>query len=80
MWESTPIGTIVNCKGGYQTLESGGGGGVGVYVFGFFCVSFLIVCFVSYFMFSITVLPHSPGVVYYHLLFPNNLSNWLLVL
>ena len=29
---------------------------------------FLIVCFTSYFMFSIAVLPHSPGVVYYHLL------------
>ena len=31
----------------------------------FFCV-FFIVCFTSYFMFSIAVLPHSPGVVYYH--------------
>ena len=30
---------------------------------------FSIVCFTSYFMFSIAVLPHSPGVVYYHLLF-----------
>ena len=30
--------------------------------------SFLIVCFTSYFVFSIAVLPHSPGVVYYHLL------------
>ena len=29
---------------------------------------FLIVCFTSYFMFCIAVLPHSPGVVYYHLL------------
>ena len=29
---------------------------------------FYIVCFTSYFMFSIAVLPHSPGVVYYHLL------------
>ena len=29
---------------------------------------FLIVCYTSYFMFSIAVLPHSPGVVYYHLL------------
>ena len=29
----------------------------------FFCV-FLIVCFTSYFMFSIAVLPHSPGVVF----------------
>ena len=29
---------------------------------------FLIVCFTSYFMFSVAVLPHSPGVVYYHLL------------
>ena len=28
----------------------------------------LIVCFTSYFLFSIAVLPHSPGVVYYHLL------------
>ena len=25
-----------------------------------------IVCFTSYFVFSIAVLPHSPGVVYYH--------------
>ena len=32
----------------------------------FFC--FLIVCFTSYFVFSIAVLPHSPWVVYYHLL------------
>ena len=29
---------------------------------------FLIVCFTSYFVFSIAVLPHSPGVVYSHLL------------
>ena len=29
---------------------------------------FLIVCFTSYLVFSIAVLPHSPGVVYYHLL------------
>ena len=29
---------------------------------------FLIVCFTSYFVFSIAVLPHSAGVVYYHLL------------
>ena len=29
---------------------------------------FLVVCFTSYFLFSIAVLPHSPGVVYYHLL------------
>ena len=28
----------------------------------------LIICFTSYFVFSIAVLPHSPGVVYYHLL------------
>ena len=28
----------------------------------------LIVCFTSYFVFIIAVLPHSPGVVYYHLL------------
>ena len=33
----------------------------------FFCC-FLIVCFTSYFMFSIAVLPHGPGIVYYHLL------------
>ena len=33
----------------------------------FFCV-FLIIYFTSYFLFSITVLPHSTGVVYYHLL------------
>ena len=30
--------------------------------------AFLTVCFTSYFVFSIAVLPHSPGVVYYHLL------------
>ena len=29
---------------------------------------FLIVCFTSYFVFNIAVLPHSPGVVYHHLL------------
>ena len=29
---------------------------------------FLIVCFTCYFVFRIAVLPHSPGVVYYHLL------------
>ena len=29
---------------------------------------FSIVCFTSYFVFCIAVLPHSPGVVYYHLL------------
>ena len=29
---------------------------------------FLIVCFTSYYVLSIAVLPHSPGVVYYHLL------------
>ena len=28
----------------------------------------LIVCFTNYFVFSIAVHPHSPGVVYYHLL------------
>ena len=28
----------------------------------------LIVCFTSYLVFSIAVFPHSPGVVYYHLL------------
>ena len=32
-----------------------------------FCFS-LIVCFTSYFVFSVAVLPRSPGVVYYHLL------------
>ena len=41
--------------------EAGGG------YFSFFFF-FLIVCFTSYFVFSIAVLPHSPGVVYYHLL------------
>ena len=31
--------------------------------------SFIVcVCFTSYFVFSIAVLQHSPGVVYYHLL------------
>ena len=34
----------------------------------FFLQFFFIVCFTSYFVFSIAVLPHSPGVVYYHLL------------
>ena len=29
---------------------------------------FLIVCFTRYLVFRIAVLPHSPGVVYYHLL------------
>ena len=33
-----------------------------------FILFFLIVCLTSYFVFSIAVLPHSPGVVYYHLL------------
>ena len=36
-------------------------------VYMFFGV-FLIVCFTSYFVFSRAVLPHSPVVVYYHLL------------
>ena len=31
-------------------------------------VSFLLVCFTSFFVFRIADLPHSPGVVYYHLL------------
>ena len=31
-----------------------------------FFFSFLIVCFTSYFVFRMAVLPHSPGVVYYH--------------
>ena len=34
----------------------------------FFLFVFLIVCFTSYFVYCIAVLPHSPGVVYYHLL------------
>ena len=34
----------------------------------FVCCFFSIVCFTSYFVFSIAVLPHSPGVVYYHLI------------
>ena len=33
-----------------------------------FILFFLIVCFTSYFVFNIAVLPHSPGVVYHHLL------------
>ena len=37
-----------------------------VYIYFFFF--FLIVCFTSYFMFCIEVLPHCPGVVNYHLL------------
>ena len=36
--------------------------------FFFLIYFFLLVCFTSYFVFSIAVLPHSPGVVYYHLL------------
>ena len=43
------------------TCERQEGNGIG----GFF---FFFVCFTSYFVFSIAVLPHSPGVVYYHLL------------
>ena len=39
-----------------------------VFPFGCFFFFFFIVCFTSYFMFSTAVLPHSPGVVYYHLL------------
>ena len=39
----------------------------------FFNFFFLIVCFTSYFVFSIAVLPHHPGVVYYHLLLPPSL-------
>ena len=35
---------------------------------GFFFFFLLVVCFTSYFVFSIAVLPHSPGVVCYHLL------------
>ena len=39
---------------------------------GFLCIVFVlffyIIFFTSYFVFSIAVLPHSPGVVYYHLL------------
>ena len=31
-------------------------------------ILFFLICFTSYFVFSIAVLPHSPGVVYYHLL------------
>ena len=34
----------------------------------FFVLVFSIVCFTSYFVFIIAVLPHSPRVVYYHLL------------
>ena len=34
---------------------------------------FLIVCLTSYFVFSIAVLPHSPGVMYYHLFRPEEL-------
>ena len=34
----------------------------------FYYFFFFIVFFTSYFVFSIAVLPHSPGVVYYHLL------------
>ena len=36
---------------------------------------FLIVCFTSYFVFSIAVLSHSPGVVYYHLLLRRETGN-----
>ena len=43
------------------------------YSFGKYCRNFfffflVIVCFTSDFVFSIAVLPHSPSVVYYHLL------------
>ena len=37
------------------------------FLFLFFPFLFLV-CFTSYFVFSIAVLPHSPGVLYYHLL------------
>ena len=37
-------------------------------VFQYYRFFFFIVCFTSYFVFSIAVLPHGPGVVYYHLL------------
>ena len=34
----------------------------------FFVSLIFFLCFPSYFVFSVAVLPHSPGVVYYHLL------------
>ena len=37
-------------------------------VFFFFFFFFLFVCFTRYLVFRIAVLPHRPGVVYYHLL------------
>ena len=40
-----------------------------VHIHSLFLKKIVIVCFTSYFVFScIDVLPHSPGVVYYHLL------------
>ena len=34
----------------------------------FFIFFFYFVCLTGYFVFSIAVLPHSPGVVYFHLI------------
>ena len=48
-------------------MESEGGGEGGCYAYAP-SLFFLIVCFTSYFVFRIAVLPHSSGVVYYHLL------------
>ena len=40
----------------------------GFYLLQFFFFFFLFVCFTRYLVFCIAVLPHRPGVVYYHLL------------
>ena len=63
------IGTLISVKGERVSLGSAqrGGGGGGRGRGEIFFIFFYIVCFTSYFVFSIAVLPHSPGVVYYHL-------------
>ena len=64
-WEGNPRVGLTDGRGGGGDLE--GGGYLDVLRRDFLCF-FLIVCFTSYFVFSIAVLPHSPGLVYYHLL------------
>ena len=49
--------------------------GIDHYFFFFFFFFYKILCFTSYFVFSIAVLPHSPGVVYYHLLLRRETRN-----
>ena len=59
-----------NAKPGKPNARRWNIGCVGSFVFVVvvFLLFFYIVCFTSYFVFSIAVLPQSPGVVYYHLL------------